>query len=175
MIRPAVQNDIPSVAETYEELHAYEQQHGTSSNWLPGIYPVRQTAEEALKAGTLYVLEDGGSICASMIVNEEQPPEYAGIKWICTAGRALVLHTLCVPPSKAHHGYDSQMMRFADDFARTHGFASIRLDTWTGNKAAAALYKKSGYVCTGSAHALVHNLISEEQLFFEKIITPERR
>lgn len=175
MIRQAVQNDIPSVAETYEELHAYEQQHGTSSNWRPGVYPVRQTAEEALKAGTLYVLEDGGRICASMIINEEQPPEYAGIRWACTTGKVLVLHTLCVPPSKTHHGYASQMMRFADDFARTRGFASIRLDTWKGNKPAAALYKKSGYTCTGTAHIVVHECIPEEQYFFEKVITPERR
>jgi ribosomal protein S18 acetylase RimI-like enzyme len=40
-------------------------------------------------------------------------------------------------------------MDFAERFARDRGFPCIRLDAYTGNPAALALYRRRGYHCAG--------------------------
>ena len=99
MIRAATAADIDAIEAGYNELLLYEQEHGSNSHWVLGVYPTRATAERAVEAGTMYVLDEAGRICASMILNSRQAAEYREMPWLYPAAddEVLVIHTLCVP------------------------------------------------------------------------------
>lgn len=59
------------------------------------------------------------------------------------------------------------MVRFAIEQARESNCRTVRMDTWAGNKPAAALYQKAGFRFAGTTHILLQGLIPEEQIFFE--------
>ena len=169
MIREAVIEDIAVVEQTYRNLLIYEKKHGSNSNWVLDLYPTRATAEKALQERSLYVLVDKNEICGSIILNRLQPPEYQKIDWQypADASRVLVIHTLCIPPEQAGKGYGGEMVRYAIQKAEETGCEVIRLDTWAGNKPAAALYQKMGFRFAGTTNILLQGLIPEEQVFFE--------
>ena len=169
MIRQAIDTDAERIAETYEELLRYEEQHGSLTNWHRGVYPTIKVPLNTIPKGTMYVLEEQGEICASMVLNKEQAPEYQQISWqyLAEPDEVLVIHTLCIPPRHAGKGYGSQMVRFAMQLARGLGCKVLRIDTFVGNKTAASLYLKLGFRFAGVAHALLQGLISEELMFLE--------
>ena len=84
-------------------------EHGAFTVFKKGIYPTRKDAEKALNAGTLYVYEDDNNIAGSIIVDQIQPAEYAGIAWGKTLGseEVMVIHLLMVRPSMAGRGIAS--------------------------------------------------------------------
>ena len=155
MIRLATPADIDEIVRGYEELFDYEDAHERFSNWSRGVYPTREVAEAARAAGTLYVLREEGALRASAILNRVQPPEYAAAEWRVPAGpdEALVVHTLCVPPSQARRGAARKMLRFAAEKARREGLRALRLDTWLHNRPAAMLYASEGFRAAGVADA----------------------
>ena len=169
MIRKAMIEDIDRVENSYTELLMYEQKYGTNSNWVLDVYPTRRTAQKAFNENTLYVLEEKGKICASMILNQNQPEEYAAMNWMYKAEpeEVLVLHTLCVPPSAAGRGYGSKMVKYTIEFAGKMGLSVVRLDTWTGNKPASSLYTKMGFRFVGVTDALLNGSIPTELTLFE--------
>ena len=75
MIRKAVEEDIDAVENIYNELHDSEECGEISIGWIRGIYPTRKTAEDSLKRGDLFVLEDG-SVLGSGIINQIQVDSY---------------------------------------------------------------------------------------------------
>ncbi len=117
----------------------------------------------------MYVLEEEGEICASMILNHFQAEEYKEINWIYPGEgeEILVIHTLCIPPQKAGRGYGQQMVDYAKEFARELGCKAIRIDTYAHNEPAKSLYKKNGFRIAGYYESLLEGLIKEELAFLE--------
>ena len=169
MIRQAVKEDIAAISESYTQLLTHEQMHGGFSNWRLGIYPTVQVAEERVPQGEMYVLVEAGGICASMILNNEQAPEYEEVDWDYPAEseQVLVIHTLCIPQQYAGHGYGTQMVRFAQDYARVQGCKVIRLDTYAHNEPAKHLYQKLGFRIADWGHMRLQGLIEEDQVYLE--------
>ena len=98
MIRLANENDLDAIEQIYLDIHEAESEGKAVIGWLPGVYPVRATAEAALSRGDLYVYEDGGEVLASAIINRTQVDVYEGAAWLYPAQSdgAAVLHTLTV-------------------------------------------------------------------------------
>ena len=169
MIRKAVWTDIPAIARTYEELLTYEAEHGSNSRWQLGVYPTAAVAERRVPEGTMYVLEEAGEICASMILNHEQAPEYDTMDWLypAAAEEVLVLHTLCIPPQKAGCGYGQKMVAYAKSLGREQGCRVMRIDTHAENEPAKKLYQKNGFRIVGYGESLLEGLIPEKQVFLE--------
>ncbi len=169
MIRQAINTDAEQISRSYEELLRYEKENVSFTNWREGVYPTIQVPLNTIPKGTMYVLEDQGKICASMVLNKEQAPEYQQIDWhyLAKAEEVLVIHTLCISPKHAGKGYGSQMVRFAMQYAQELGCKVIRLDTYVGNKPAASFYQKLGFRFAGVAPALLQGLISEDLMFLE--------
>lgn len=173
MIRKALAEEIDQVESGYTELLLYEQTHEAYTVWKLGVYPTRKTAEKSFQEGNLYVMEQDGEICASMILNRIQPEEYGNIRWKYDAqpGEVLVLHLLCVRPSKAGCGIGKEMVQFAINEGKRLKCSVIRLDTGAQNKPAVALYKKVGFTLAGTGSMDIGGLISHKShLFFEKYI-----
>ena len=172
-IRPASAADLDAVENSYTELLLHEQRTGISNtNWILNVYPCRTTAEKALAANTLYVMEENHTICASMVLNQNQADVYSEIDWAYPAEpeKVLVLHTLCIPPAHAGKGYGTAMVIYAQKKAKEMGCTVLRLDTFAGNKPAAALYKKLGFRYAGIRPTLHEGVIPEELIFFEKLL-----
>lgn len=170
MIRPASAQDIAAIDAAYTELLLHEREHGTNSHWELGVYPTRATAERAVAAGTMYVLEEEGQLRASMILNSYQAPEYRRVPWLYPAedGEVLVIHTLCVPPSQARRGLGARMVAFAADYARRNSKCVIRLDTNAENRPAQALYLNNGFRLSGRLHCLHEGVLDTELVYLER-------
>ena len=171
-IRIADPKDIRAIADTYTALLTFERENGSHSNWQLGVYPTVEVAEAKVPAREMYVLEDGGEICASMVLNHDQADEYAGVNWLYPAEdeQVLVIHTLCIPPEKAGRGYGTQMIEYAKEFARKKRCSVIRIDTYSHNEPAKALYQKNGFRIAGYGDILLQGLIPEEQVYLECLL-----
>ena len=147
MIRKATPADIDAVEAIYNEIHDREEAGLSSTGWRRGIYPTREDAEEALERDDLYVLDEGGEILASAIINQLQPPEYARANWAYPAAGddVLVLHTLTVSPSRAGRGLGKRFVRFYENCAALRGLRCLRFDTNERNTRARRLYASLGY------------------------------
>ena len=120
MIRKATSADIPAVAVIYDALLRREEQGLLTTGWTRGVYPTEQTAWDALDAGTLYVLEDGGRVTAAAKIDHHQMAQYAQCAWRNDAPpeQVLVLHTLVVDPAVKGKGYGTAFVRFYEDMGR---------------------------------------------------------
>lgn len=169
MIRKANKKDIERVSASYEELFAYEAEHCSHTNWISGVYPTKATAQAAFETGTLYVLEENGEFCGSIILNHLQPPEYQSVDWHYQAENeeVLVVHTLCIRPSKKGQGYGRQFVDFVSRHAAQTSCKVIRLDTWENNFPAIRLYTSSGFRLAGSGPMCLQGLIQEQQVYLE--------
>jgi len=166
-IRKAITADLDAVEQSYIELLTNEQTKGSNSGWVLGVYPTRAWAEENLK--NLWVLTEGETLGASMILNSAQPEDYGRLPWSVPAEpqEVFVIHTLCVPPSQAGRGYGKTMARFAIEEARRQGGRVIRLDTSAGNRPAAGLYEGLGFRLVGKLEVLHQGLIPETLSYYE--------
>lgn len=113
IIRPAAAHDLARIEEIYDAIHTAEEAGNVSIGWVRGVYPTRATAQAALDAGELFVLESDGTVYAAGRINSEQVPVYAEVPWAHDAApeQVLVLHTLVVDPAAAGHGYGTQFVR----------------------------------------------------------------
>lgn len=170
VIRKAALQDIDAVENGYTELLLHEQEHGAYTVWKLGVYPTRETAGKALEEGTLYVLEQDGEICGSMIADQNQPAEYSHIQWTYPAKpeEVIVIHLLCVRPSKAGRGVGRQLVQFAAEEGRRMGCRAVRLDTGRQNKPAVGLYTKLGFEIAGTRAMAIGGVIAHnDHLFLE--------
>ena len=96
LVRKAVPADVPAVTAIYGALLDREERGELSTGWIRGVYPTEQTALDALAAGTLYVLEDGGRVAAAAKLDQNQMAQYSQCTWRHDAPpeQVLVLHTL---------------------------------------------------------------------------------
>lgn len=172
MIRPAKTADIAAICAIYSEIFAKERAGENYTQWIEGVYPTAATAEKALAAGTMYVLEEGGEALASVILNSFQPAEYAEIPWLYPAEgkEALVIHTLCVSPRAAGRGLATKLIEFACGFAYGRGAKVIRLDTNAKNDPARRLYLRNGWRLAGSHRALHEGVLDTELVYLERAL-----
>ncbi len=146
-IRKATINDIDAIEKIYDDIHSAEENGKQTIGWIRGVYPIRATAENALKRDDLFVLEDDGMIQATAIINKTQVDSYSKAHWQHKASddEVCVLHTLVVSPSASKKGYGKSFIQFYEDYALKNGCAELRIDTNARNKVARSMYKKLGY------------------------------
>lgn len=146
-IRKCRMEDLDEVERLYDRIHDAEESGNQVTGWLRDVYPVRGTAEAAVKRGDLYVLEDEASIKGAAIINKVQVDCYADGKWEHAAAddQICVIHTLVILPSEKGKGYGKAFIDFYEEYARKAGCTELRLDTNARNKAARAMYSKLGY------------------------------
>lgn len=174
MIRQATMADIPGISQTYADLLAHEAVCGSTTNWRAGVYPTDRVPQTKIPAGAMYVLEEDGVICGSMVLNHDQPAEYRDIDWLYPAedAQVLVIHTLCVAPQHAGKGYGTQLVRFALAHARALNCRVVRIDTWEHNEPAKRFYAGRGFRLAG-LHRCLHEGVIDEVLAYLEICVDE--
>ncbi len=146
-VRKAKIEDLDRIESIYGHIHDEEESERVKTGWIRGVYPVRKTAEDALKRGDLFVMEDRGKTVATAIINHIQVPAYYKSKWKHGAAddEIMVLHTLIVDPGQNSRGYGKAFVVFYEQYAKEHGCNELRMDTNALNVRARAMYKKLGY------------------------------
>lgn len=64
-IRKAAERDVLPVAAIYEHIISEEEAGRVCIGWQRGVYPTEHTAREAIAAGELFVMADGGETVAA--------------------------------------------------------------------------------------------------------------
>ena len=108
------------------------------------VYPDRTIFGEDITAEELYCVKLDGTIVGIVTLNEYQPSEYSSIHW-SDRGFSLVIHRLCIKPSFQGKGLAKFLVQFAEDYAKEHGYCSIKLDAFTNNEKALGLYDSLKY------------------------------
>lgn len=104
-----------------------------------------------MQAGSLFVHLAGADIVGLVGLDQDQPGEYQRLPWT-TGLPGLIVHHLCVDPDHQRRGHATRLMAFAEDLARQEACAGIRLDAYSGNPAAVALYTRRGYSRVGETY-----------------------
>ena len=77
MIRVAAKDDVQAIADSYNEVIAYENANNVCyTNWKLGVYPTIAVPKARVSTNTMFVLEDNHEICASMTLDNKQDPGY---------------------------------------------------------------------------------------------------
>ena len=170
MFRKAEADDLNAVAAIYERIHEYEQRGALCIGWLPGIYPVRATAQAALSRADLYVCENAGHVSAAAIINRQQVDVYADGAWKypAAASEVMVLHTLVVDPIKQAKGIGTAFAAFYEACAREAGCTVLRIDTNEKNTAARRFYAGLGYREAGIVTCVFNGIPDVRLVLLEK-------
>jgi ribosomal protein S18 acetylase RimI-like enzyme len=113
------------------------------------VYPDRFVLQADLDKGHMHIIEAKGRIAGVVVINEDQSPEYGAVPWQYQ-GRALVVRRLTIDPFHERRGLARQLMAFAEKTAITIGCDTVRLDAFTQNPGAVALYNSLGYRNAGT-------------------------
>ncbi len=148
-IRPANMTDLESVITIVGNAVRFMDAQGIYQ-W-DHIYPDRATLRADIENRHMHVIEHNGSPAGLTVLNEVQSPEYADVSW-AYSGRIIVVHRLTIDPGHQRRKLASQLMDFAEREAASWGYAAIRLDAFTMNPAAIALYERRGYRRAGLVH-----------------------
>ena len=172
IIRKASEHDIDSIAMIYEAIHDEEEKGLAVIGWIRNVYPTRKTAEDGMKRGDLFVLEDEGAVVAAAVINQIQVPEYRYAAWKHPAydSEVLVLHTLVVDPQRKGRGYGKAFVAFYEDYAKEHHCLALRMDTNARNAGARNLYHKLGYEEIGIVSCVFNGIPGVELVCLEKYI-----
>nr|WP_298996358.1 GNAT family N-acetyltransferase [uncultured Allomuricauda sp.] len=108
-------------------------------------YPTEQAFLNDLNRNELYVNEYNGQVVGAIVISTHMDEEYIPIKWLTPNGNNTYIHRVCIHPEFQGKGFAQTMMDFAEDFSRTNGFASVRLDTFSQNKRNQHFYEQRGY------------------------------
>lgn len=147
-IRKADVPELNSVAELYDMANEFLEAGKNYPGWRKGVYPVRETAESALREESLFLaLESDGTVCGSFILNHTPESGYEKASWRYGEGYddILVLRTFVVHPAFLGRGIGREMLRYADRYAKAAGMKAIRLDVFEHNLPAIRLYENAGY------------------------------
>ena len=169
-IRQATRADMDSAARLYDELHTAEEAGRRTTGWKRGVYPSRETAEEALERDDLFVLEEDGEILGAARINQTQLSVYRNAPWKHDVPdrQVCVLHTLVISPQAFGKGYGTAFVRFYERYAAEHGWPELRIDTNARNRAARALYAKLGYEETAVVPTVFQQIPDVRLVLLEK-------
>lgn len=140
-------SDIDEVAQLYDDLNDALAQGDNHPGWKKGIYPTRQTADDGIQEGNLYVARHRGAIVGSVILRHTPEPAYRGANWQIEADddQVLVVYTFAVHPDCRRQGVGELLMQSVIRHGIASGARAIRLDVTTGNTPAIRLYEKCGF------------------------------
>lgn len=120
-----------------------------STQWQNG-YPNIGTVESDIAKGFAYVMtvDEEIAVYAALILNDE--PAYSAIEgaWL-SDGEFVVVHRVAVDGKFAGQGMVKKLFDHIEDFTRSHGIQSIKVDTNYDNVAMLKILESKGYSYCG--------------------------
>jgi len=108
-------------------------------------YPPMDIFGKDIEKGNLFKLKNEDEIIGMIVLSSEQDKEYEPVDWTDRTGSPLVVHRLAVHPDWQRKRLATELMTFAEKFARENGYTSIRMDTFSLNPRMQNLIMKFNY------------------------------
>lgn len=135
------------------------------------IYPVIGDVAKDINEGTLTLVKQGEKLVAVYTLNKTQDAAYKFGDFKDKSDNFVVLHRLCVNPKYQKMGIAVQTLKHIDEVALKEGFSSIRLDVFTKNPRAVALYESAGYNYAGDAYFRKGKFMLMEKLILQEVLS----
>ena len=142
-IELATQNELDRVKEIAEAC-AKNMIENNIFQWNDK-YPSREIFKEDIKNKSLYVSKINQEVVGCIMFSFRKDDVYKTVNWITEDEYNLYIHRLAVDPIFQKRGIARKMMDFAEDFAKSNDYISIRLDTFSQNPRNNKFYKSRGY------------------------------
>lgn len=171
--RKATLADLDRISEIYSRILDLEEAGKVTIGWVRDIYPTRETAQEAVEAEEMFVLENENTVLAAARINQSQVPEYASAAWEhpdAPDDKVMVIHTLVVDPAFSGKGCGTAFIRFYEDYAAQNGCPYLRMDTNEKNATARRLYAHLGYKEAGIVHLTFNRIRGVNLVCLEKTL-----
>lgn len=150
MIRLATYNDIDSLLIITKACAAYMIKN-TIYQWNE-TYPNQKVFEQDVKRKELYVLKNHNKLIGCIVISTKMDAEYKGVKWLTSNNNNIYIHRLAIHPNQQGKGYAQKLMGFAESFAISNNYTSIRLDTFSQNTRNQKFYELRGYKKLGNVY-----------------------
>ncbi|MBN1184778.1 MAG: GNAT family N-acetyltransferase [Bacteroidales bacterium] len=108
-------------------------------------YPSMDLIDQQIKKEALYIIKHLGVCVGCMVLNDNPLSEFKEISWSSGSQKNLNIQWLAIHPMWKDKDIDSQLIKFADDFAKEKGFDSIRLNVHASNEVNQKTYNSNGY------------------------------
>ena len=165
--RPAAIHEFEEVKKIYSDAITHMQNLGIDQ-W-DDVYPNDNIIRRDIESKQLYVFLNDSIPISAIALNDLHMPEYSEVQWTYQDTKFLVVHRLCVSPSKQGQGFAKKTMQCAETIAKEKGYESIRLDAYSKNPAALGLYKKLGYIHAGEVESRKGMFYCFEKLIIQKL------
>lgn len=148
LMRVATEQDMGAVTRLLRDCIA-DMRQANIDQW-DERYPSPDMLLTDIRAGTMHLgFKHGMHPLGALVLDELQDAEWSNVPWMITDVSILVAHRLMVNPQHQGQGIGSELMQFAETWARAKGYGSIRLDAFSGNPRALNLYHRLGYTDVG--------------------------
>lgn len=114
-------------------------------------YPSREVFAEDISKCELFVGTLDGDIAVLYTINRECDSEYDKCCWKYTDCEYRIIHRLCVDPNYQNRGIAKNTLKHIEVELKNSNVEAIRLDVFSNNPSALALYLNSGYEKAGFA------------------------
>ena len=146
----SIQRATPADAEGIVQLLAACREDMLSRGIRQWVEQYPDVGAVASTVADTFLVRLGREIAATIALNEQPEREYDRVRWLTPLHQAaLIVHRLAVHPRYQRRGLAKRLMRFAEELASQRRLGSIRLDAFSGNPAALALYEGLGYTRVG--------------------------
>ena len=116
-------------------------------------FPGTEVIQSDLKNGSIYLVKDKG-VCKGMVtLSDREPVDYRDVDFQNPISKPLYLQNMAVHPKWQGKGIAQLMVDYAQNFAKDHGFDSIRLDVFKPSESARQLYEKQLFREVASFHS----------------------
>ncbi len=166
-IIPLTLSEQTSVCALYAAVRRDLRQNGIYQ-W-DRFYPNRFVIRRDLKEGHTFGLKQNGVVVGAVVLDGKQSSRYSTVNWLDSNGKAACIHRLAVHPDLQGKGLGKRLLQYAEDCALAQGYSSVRLDVYSGNPAAVAMYQRHGYEQRGIVHFPMRKL---PYFCFEKVLVP---
>lgn len=146
-MRKANIEDLKFIIQLYKKA-IVQMEHCGISQW-DDLYPSEEILHQDILKHQMYIGEIDSKIVSVFVLNQEYDEAYNTGNWIYNETSFFIVHRLCVDPVVQGKGVGSMTMLLIEDFLRSKGIESIRLDAFSLNPSALKMYEKFGYMRVG--------------------------
>jgi ribosomal protein S18 acetylase RimI-like enzyme len=143
MIQHAKISEIPDILAITDLCRRHMDAQGIYQ-WTDE-YPSKKQFKIDVERKELYTLKEDDKLIGCIVLSTFMDKEYEEVEWLTPNNNNLYVHRLAIDPSYQGKGYAQQLMAYAEAYARSNGYSSVRLDTFSQNKRNQRFYEQRGY------------------------------
>ena len=145
--RKATVSDHQEIVSIYKT--AIKAMADSGINQWDDIYPSADILLQDIENAEMHLGIIDGIVAVAYTLNKSYDPQYDNGSWSCEGQSFSVLHRICVNPLFQNKGVATLAGKHIEEFLKSEGTKSIRLDAFSLNPGSLKLYNKLGYIKVG--------------------------